>query len=94
MIIDTTVFGEFLVYLVPLTHTNYVGLPVNVTVVQQRGLGDGAGISEKEIDIAVDNKTIMTIENLSSLSFDLSKDDDFSKALKSRNGKIDKNLTF
>ena len=36
----------------------------------------------------------MTIEGLSSLSFDLSKDDIFIKALKSKNGRIDKKLVF
>ena len=36
----------------------------------------------------------MRIDGLSSLSFDLSKDDDFRKALKSKNGRIDKKIVF
>ena len=78
-----------------MTHNNTIGLPVNVTIIQQRGRNDTTSVvSGAGSEIKKDNATLLTIEGLSPKTFDLTNDDSFLKALKSKNGKIDKKLIF
>ena len=81
-------------YIVPLGHNNTIGLPVNVTVIQQRALDEIIDVKEMKNLTANEETVLLTIEGLTDKTFDLTDDDNFLKALKSQNGKIDKKLIF